>query len=130
MSDPIKHSHAPDRRASSFVPVRLSKPIARLLYRIGGAVLMVFVLGLSLLPLAALLMIVPAVYPNESVLSDSTRRKNKALEILWRVFSFTTGVVLLVTLLAFAVEFVTRLNLKSPYFGKLARMVLPDSLAN
>jgi hypothetical protein len=91
----------------------------------------VFMLGLSLLPLSALLLVLPAVAPQEAVLTDTVRPTNsRLLRFARRVFSAATGIALLVVLLAFAVEFVTRLGLKSPYFGKLARMVLPDSLVN
>jgi hypothetical protein len=38
----------------SFVPSTLRIPVSYLVYRVGGALLMVFVVGLSLLPLAAL----------------------------------------------------------------------------
>lgn len=89
----------------------------------------VFLLGLSLLPLSSLLLMLPAVAPQESVLTDTVRpTRSRWLRIGRRVFSAATGIALLVILLAFAIEVVTRLNLKSPYFGKLARMVLPDSL--
>ncbi len=100
------------------------------LYRIVGAVLMVFVLGLSLLPLAALLLVVPAIYPQENILSDTTQRKNWWMDLLRRAFYLLTGIALLIALLAFATEIVTSLGLKRPYFGKLARMALPDSLVN
>ena len=105
-------------------------PFVSTLFRIGGVLIMVFVLGLSLLPLAALLMIMPALFPQESVLTDSVRRKSPLMDILWRTFYLLTGITLLIALIAFATEFVTRLNLKSPYFGRLARMILPDDLAN
>ena len=117
-------------RFTSFVPVRLRKLLAALLYRIIGTVVMIFILGLSLLPLSALLLMMPALYPQESVLNDSTRRKSPLSDLLWRIFYFLSGVTLLVALLAFATELVTNLNAKNPYFGKLARMVLPDSLAD
>src|SRR5262249_30517455 len=91
----------------------------------------VFLLGLSLLPLSALLLVFPAIYPQESVLTDTVRTgQSRWYRLARRIFSAATGIALLIVLLAFAVEIVTRLNLKSPYFGKLARMVLPDSLAN
>lgn len=118
-------------RISGLVPHSLAQPLRNLVVRVGGALLMVFIVGLSMLPLAALLLIMPAIYPQESVLSDTSKRdRNPLMNFARRAFYFLTGVALLVALLAFATEFVTRLNLKSPYFGKLARMVLPDSLAN
>jgi putative ABC transport system permease protein len=132
MSTPTRSS-ALDRLAAGvtrWTPKALRRPLGVLAYRLGGVILTVFVLGLSLLPLAALLLIVPAVYPQESVLTDSSKRRGRAADVLWRVGYFLSGVALLIALLAFAVEFVTQLHLKSPYFGKLARMVLPDKLVN
>jgi len=102
----------------------------KLLYRIAGVLLMLFLVGLSLLPLSALLLILPAIYPQESVLVDSTQRKNTLSDLLWRVFYFLTGIALLIALLAFATELVTNLHVKNPYFGKLARMVLPAWIAD
>jgi putative ABC transport system permease protein len=133
LDSPIKRSQTLDRfvaSLSNLVPVTVRKPVGNLVYRVGGAVLMVFVLGLSLLPLAALLMVMPAIYPQESVLTDANRRKSPLADALWRAVYFLTGVAVMIGLLAFSVEFVTQLGLKSPYFGKLARMVLPESLAD
>jgi putative ABC transport system permease protein len=99
----------------------------RLIGKLIGAV---FLLGLSLLPLSSLLLMLPAVAPQEAVLTDTVRTGQSRWQRLGRrVFAAATGIALLLVLLAFSVEVVTRLNLKSPYFGKLARMVLPDSLA-
>jgi putative ABC transport system permease protein len=88
-------------------------------------------LGLSLLPLASLLLILPAVFPQESVLSDSVRPVRSVWKRIGRrVFAVLTSFALLIGLLAFATELVTRLRLSDPYFGQLARMVLPNDLAD
>lgn len=118
------------RRLSGVIPESLVKPIGTLFARVGGALVMVFVVGLSMLPLAALLLFMPALFPQESVLSDTTRRdRSFIVNVLRRAFYFLTGVALLVALLAFATELVTRLNLSSPYFGKLLRMTpIPNEL--
>ena len=119
------------RRLRLAKPVAMARPLRRFAVRLAGLLLMIFLLGFSLLPLAALLLMVPAIFPQESVLTDTARMsKSRFVNILRRVFYCLTSIGLLVALLAFATELVTRLNLKSPYFGKLARMVLPDSLAN
>jgi putative ABC transport system permease protein len=91
----------------------------------------VMLLGLSLLPLASLLLVVPAVMPEESVLTDTVRpSKSRWLRAVRRLIAAATGIALLIALLAFATEVVTQLGLKSPYFGKLARMVLSEKLAD
>lgn len=98
---------------------------------IGRLISAVFLLGLSLLPLSSLLLVLPAVAPQEAVLTDTVRQgQSRWQRLARRAFAAVTGIALLVVLLAFSVEIVTRLNLKSPYFGKLARMALPESLAN
>ncbi len=103
----------------------------RVITPIQRALGMVILLGLSLLPLASLLLVMPAVLPEESVLSDAIPPRRSRLQRLGRrLLAATTGIALLVALLAFATEVVTQLGLKSPYFGKLARMVLPADLAD
>ena len=110
--------------------VSIAKSVRGLAFRVAGLVVMVFVLGLSLLPLSSLLLMLPAIAPQEAVLTDTVRpTRSRWLWVARRIFAAATGLALLVVLLAFAVEAVTRLNLKSPYFGKLARMALPESLA-
>src|SRR5262245_14194462 len=71
-----------------------------------------FVIGFSLLPLSALLIALPAVSPNEAVLSDTV----KPLSQWWRrtarrIFSALAGAAVLVALVAFAIEVVSRLPL-------------------
>lgn len=91
---------------------------------------MVFLLGMSLLPLASLLMLIPAFMPQESILADTVRpTRNRAWNILKRIFALLTGIGMLLALLAFATEAVTRLNLQSPYFGQLASKLLGADLA-
>jgi putative ABC transport system permease protein len=91
---------------------------------------MVFLLGMSLLPLASLLMLIPAFMPQESILADTVRpTRNLAWNVLKRVFALLTGIGMLLALLAFATEAVTRLNFQSPYFGQLAGKLLGADLA-
>jgi ABC-type lipoprotein release transport system permease subunit len=85
-----------------------------------------FVVGFSLLPLAALLAALPLVAPSEAVLTDSVR----PVRTWWRrtrrrVFAAFAGLVVLITLLAFAIEFVGMLPLpQSGQLGVLAKKVL------
>ena len=82
--------------------------------------------GLSLLPLSALLMIYPALVPQESVLTDAVGRQSWFRRTLQRAFALIAGFVVLVALLAFAVETVTRLPLaETGHFAVVARTMLP-----
>ncbi len=120
--------------ASSFgrrVPSGLRKSAPAAVYRILTLLMMVFVLGLSLLPLSSLLLVLPAIMAQESVLTDTVQTgKSRWWRIGRRVFAALSGIVLFLAILAFSVELITQLNLKSPYFGRLARMLLPEKLAN
>lgn len=80
-----------------------------------------FVIGFSLLPLASLLVALPAAAPDEAVLTDSA----KPVRTFWsrlrrRVFAVFTGLVVLVALLGFSIEVVSRLPL--PEGGQLAAL--------
>jgi len=115
--------------------VNFLKPASQLVLRglklLQSTIVMVLLLGLSLLPLSAMLLMLPAIFPQESVLTDTARRERSVVRRLFaRLFAAATGIALLVGLLAVSTEIVTNLNLKSPYFGKVARMILPPELAN
>jgi ABC-type antimicrobial peptide transport system permease subunit len=85
-----------------------------------------FVVGFSLLPLAALLAALPMVAPSEAVLTDSVR----PVRTWWRrtarrVFAAFAGLVVLIALIAFAIEFVGLLPLpEGGQLGVLAKKVL------
>jgi ABC-type lipoprotein release transport system permease subunit len=85
------------------------------------------VLALSLLPLSALLLALPAVAPQESVLVDEVPRRSSWLRRLWqRLFALFAGITVLITLLAVSVELVTQLPLPSRgSFAVVARTVMP-----
>ncbi|MBA4186713.1 MAG: hypothetical protein C0467_01720 [Planctomycetaceae bacterium] len=89
-----------------------------------------FVIGFSLLPLAALLVALPAVSPNEAVLTDTVRpARSWLMRSLRRVFAFGAGLVVLVALFAFAIEVTSRLPLPSGgQLGTLAKKVLGSSV--
>ena len=91
-----------------------------------------FVIGFSLLPLAALLVALPLVAPNEAVLSDSV----KPARSWWsrtrrRVFALVAGVVVLLALFAFAIEVVTRLPLPTNgQLGSVAKKLLGGAITD
>jgi hypothetical protein len=91
-----------------------------------------FTIGLSVLPLSALLAALPVAAPNEAVLSDTVRPvHSRWRRFARRVFALAAGLIVLVALFAFAVEVVSRLPL--PPTGQLAPMakkVLGASVAD
>lgn len=91
-----------------------------------------FVIGFSLLPLAALLVALPLVAPNEAVLSDSVRpARSWGLRFRRRVTAFVAGVVVLVALFAFAIEMVSQLPLPpSGQLGAVAKKLLGGAMTD
>jgi hypothetical protein len=80
-----------------------------------------FVIGFSLLPLAALLVALPAAAPNEAVLSDTVRpARSWRRRMARRVAAAFAGIVVLITLLAFSIELTSRLPL--PEGGQLSAL--------
>jgi ABC-type lipoprotein release transport system permease subunit len=91
---------------------------ARAIVRFVGTL---FTIGLSLLPLSALLVALPAVSPNEAVLSDTVRpTRSWWLRTLRRFLALCAGLIVLVALFAFSIEVVSRLPL--PAGGQLATL--------
>ena len=68
------------------------------------------VLGLSLLPLTALLLFFPAIDPSETVLSDATGREGFGRRLLRRLGALIAGFTVLIALTSVSVELVTRLR--------------------
>jgi putative ABC transport system permease protein len=103
---------------------RLAYRLSKLLVK---ALLTMFVLGLSLLPLSVLLLAVPAFISQESVLEDTTAGKRSGLRsLLKRCFALLTGLIVLITLIAVSVEAVSRLSLpEKGSFGVIARTFTP-----
>lgn len=101
----------------------------RTVFRLIGTL---FVIGFSLLPLSALLIALPAVSPNEAVLTDSIRpARSRLARTARRVFALFAGIVVLVTLTAFAIEVVSRLPLPTGgQMGTLAKKVLGFSFVD
>lgn len=98
--------------------LRLRYMAERAIFKLIGTL---FVLGLSLLPLSALLVALPAVSPNEAVLSDTvTTAATFSRRLLRRIGGVAAGFTVLVVLFAFAVEVVGILPL--PEKGRLATL--------
>jgi len=99
--------------------------LLRFLRSIGRLVGNMFVLGLSLLPLTALLVALPAVSPNEAVLSDTVSPATTRLQrLLRRLGGVMAGLVTLLALFAFSIETVGRLPLPSRgQLGSIAQKI-------
>ena len=98
--------------------LKLRIRLERSIYSLIGTL---FVIGFSLLPLASLLVALPAVSPDEAVLSDSVRPARTFWSRLRRrVFGVLSGLMVLVALLGFSIEVVSRLPL--PEGGQLAAL--------
>ncbi|MGL6094375.1 MAG: ABC transporter permease [Fimbriiglobus sp.] len=84
-------------------------------------------LGLSLLPLSALLLAFPAISPQESVLADAApARASRLRRGLQRLAAVFAGLIVLVALLAVAVEIVTQLPLpQKGSFAVIAETMTP-----
>ncbi len=117
---------APTERSGPGLALRAAKRVVGFLRALVRFVGTLFVIGLSLLPLAALLVALPAVSPNEAVLSDTVRpAKSRWLRFARRVFALCAGLVVLVALFAFAIEMTSRLPLPAGgQLGTLAKKVL------
>ncbi len=85
------------------------------------------VLGLSLLPLSALLLAFPAIMPQESVLAETVSGRQGFLRRTLRRFTAAlSGLVVFLVILACSVELVSRLPLgERGSFAVIARTLLP-----
>src|SRR3954466_9677594 len=102
------------------------RTVGQFLNRVLSLVVTVVVLGLSLLPLSALLLAFPAVAPQESVLTDAVGRTSWLRRTGMRLFAALTGLVVLIALMAVSIEAVTQLPLpERGSFAPVARMFLP-----
>ncbi|QJW96899.1 ABC transporter permease [Frigoriglobus tundricola] len=111
---------------------RAARSVTRFFRTVFGFIGTLFVIGFSLLPLSALLVALPAVSPNEAVLTDTVRpARSWGRRTGRRVLAAFAGVVVLVALLAFAIEMVTRLPLPAGgQMGTLAKKVFGASFAD
>lgn len=98
----------------------------RFLKTLGRSLVTMLVLGLSLLPLSALLLAFPALASQESVLEDTVGRRRGLLKFSKRIFAVLLGVSLLVVQLAIAVEATAQLPLpERGAYASIARGFLP-----
>lgn len=90
---------------------------------LGLLFLLVLILGLSLLPLASLLLMLPAVLPQETVLAESGKRQRSFLRsIPGRLLALLAGLIMLVALVAFAITLAEVMPLpESDYFESVLR---------
>lgn len=121
-----------EREESPGAAARAAKALAgsfRAFRRLVGTL---FVIGFSLAPLSALLVALPAVAPNEAVLTDTVKpARSRWRRAGRRVLAGLAGAVVLVALVAFAVEVVSRLPLPAGgQMGTLARKVFGYSFAD
>ena len=105
------------------IPRRLWSTAKRVFTAVGT----VFVLGLSLLPLSALLLAFPAFDSQESVLTDAVSERQSWLRrTLRRIAALALGLTVFLGLLAVSVEIVSRLPLaERGSFAVVARTFLP-----
>jgi putative ABC transport system permease protein len=114
------------------LPARAGRAAKTFVRSIGRLIGTLFTIGFSLLPLSALLIALPAVSPNEAVLSETIR----PVRSWWRrtarrVLALFAGLAVLVVLLAFAIEVVSHFPV-SPggQLGTLAKKVFSYSVAD
>ncbi len=118
--------------ASPPLLVRAVRSVTRFFRTVFGLIGTLFVIGFSLLPLSALLVALPAVSPNEAVLTDTVRpARSWWRRTARRALAALAGAVVLVALLSFAIEVVTRLPLSAGgQMGTLAKKVFGASFAD
>src|SRR5438105_4076807 len=109
---PAAAEPAPAVNVRPGLPRRAVKAVGRFARGLRRLVGTLFVIGLSLLPLSALLAALPAVAPSEAVLSDTVRpARSRGGRLVRRVLAVLAGLAVLVALLAFAIELTSLLPL-------------------
>jgi ABC-type lipoprotein release transport system permease subunit len=103
--------------------------LTRSLVRVGNTMIL---MGMSLLPLSSLLLALPAVNPGEAVLVETVPPVRGLVDsIVRRLKGLVTGLVLLLVLLAFAVEIVTLFRLPGDtFYGTVVKNMLSANLIN
>jgi hypothetical protein len=91
-----------------FAPVRYVGRVLVALYVIEALVL------ISVLPLSAVLLLVPAAVPDESVIDETVGRVGRWRGLLRRQFNLLVGLSAFVALIGFAAEFVSRAGVTRP----------------
>src|SRR5262249_3818981 len=107
--------------------LRIRIGLTKAIIRVGATMIL---MGLSLLPLSGLLLALPAANPSEAVLTDVVApTRSPWRRLARRVAGLFTSGVLLVALLAFVTELVTRIHLPGDtFYGTIIRKMLPDGL--
>ena len=101
--------------------LRLVKQVMRFGRSLISFIGTLFTIGFSVLPLAAMLVALPAVSPNEAVLTDTVRpTKSWWGRLFRRLSAVASGLIVLIALFAFSIEVVSRLPL--PEGGQLATL--------
>ncbi len=101
--------------------LRLVKQVIRFGRSLISFIGTLFTIGFSVLPLAAMLVALPAVSPNEAVLTDTVRpTKSRWGRLFRRLSAVASGLIVLIALFAFSIEVVSRLPL--PEGGQLATL--------
>lgn len=110
---------------SAQAPAKFLKLVVVFLRSIIRLVGTLFTIGFSILPLAAMLVALPAVSPNEAVLSETVRpARSWWARTVRRIFALVAGLVVLVALFAFSIEVISRLPLpEGGQLGTLAKKV-------
>jgi ABC-type lipoprotein release transport system permease subunit len=121
-----------EREESPGAAVRAAKAVAGFVRAFRRLVGTLFVIGFSLLPLSALLVALPAVAPNEAVLTDTVKpARSRWRRAGRRALAGLAGMVVLVALFAFAIEVASRLPLPTGgQMGTLAKKVFGYSFAD
>jgi hypothetical protein len=86
----------------AFAPVRFTGRLLGILYVIEALVIV------SLLPLSAVLLLVPAAIPDESIIEDTVRRVSTLRGLLRRQFNLLIGLAAFIAIIGFASEAVVR----------------------
>ncbi len=120
----LDHGHPSESGAVIKV---VANALVAFIKRVLGLLATALVLGLSLLPLSALLLAFPALVPQESVLSDTVSDRRGFFGRLLRRFTAAfSGLIVFLVILACSVELVSRLPLgERGSFAVIARTFLP-----
>jgi len=120
--------------AFPYLPVWVYRPFQpgwNMLARLDGIIAQMSLLGLSLIPLATLLLFLPVIMPDESVLANSIQPQRTSWQ-RWRrrIFAFFAGLSMLIAIFAVSIEIVGMLGLPNGYFGILGKKIIPPWLVN
>ncbi len=85
--------------------------------------------GLSLLPLSVIILVLPALFPNEAVLTDTTKTyRSFWVGLMRRIIAIFTALAVMIVLFAVSVEMVSMLKLTKSYVSDLPNKIFPAGL--